>query len=61
MWEMFVKRCTYIWFKRNKQKCNFHYAVMFMMMPQILKFVNDFEDLECFEPQLTEPPNLANW
>ena len=26
--------------KRNKQKCNFHYAVMSMMMSQILQFVD---------------------
>ena len=27
-------------FKRNKQKCNFHYAALSMMMSQILKFVD---------------------
>ena len=27
-------------FKRNKQKCNFHYVAMHMMTSQILKFVH---------------------
>ena len=31
---------TYLGFKRNKLKCNFHYVAMHMMTSQTLKFLN---------------------
>ena len=37
MLEMFVIR---LGFKKNKRKCNFHYAAMPMMTSQFLKFVD---------------------
>ena len=37
MLEMFVIR---LGFKRNRRKCNFHYAAMHMMTSQFLKFVD---------------------
>ena len=34
------KRFQYLGFKRNKDKCNFHYVAMSMMTSQILKSVH---------------------
>ena len=40
MLEMFVIRCTYLGSERNKQKCNFHYAEMYMMTSHNWKYVD---------------------